>query len=167
MKKMRFFSVVGLCVMCLVVSMLLAGCGGDELVSESQVEIDQYGFPVSVDGTVGKMVERDGKRLMVVEATAYTARPEETKSYAVGIAAWGDKLTLGMRVIAVSRDLIPLGLGHNAEAVIHGLPGTYRVLDKMNKRWVHKIDIFFGEDVGLARKWGKRKVLISWGVLKK
>jgi 3D (Asp-Asp-Asp) domain-containing protein len=99
---------------------------------------------------------------MEVAASAYTARPEETKAVNHDIAAWGDKLVPGMKCIAVSRDLIPLGLGHNTPVKIEGLPGEYLVKDKMNKRWEKKIDIFFGQDVKAAKEWGKRTVTISW-----
>ncbi|MBI9079423.1 MAG: 3D domain-containing protein [Pseudodesulfovibrio sp.] len=144
----------------------LWGCSNDEFAGEQHVESDQYEFPTGVDGKVGKVTEKNGIRSMIVNASAYTDRPVETKKYAVGIAAWGDKLIPGMKAIAVSRDLIPLGLGHNAEVIIRGLSGKYHVLDKMNKRWEHKIDIFFGDDLSLAKKWGKRKIVISWSMPK-
>jgi 3D (Asp-Asp-Asp) domain-containing protein len=47
---------------------------------------------------------------------------------------------------------------------IEGLPGTYRVLDKMHGRWKNKIDIYMGNDIQAAKNWGKRKVVISWQV---
>jgi 3D (Asp-Asp-Asp) domain-containing protein len=47
---------------------------------------------------------------------------------------------------------------------IEGLPGTYVVLDKMNKRWEKKIDIYMGNDKEAAIQWGKRKVTITWKV---
>ncbi|MGB3587376.1 MAG: hypothetical protein WBA23_12590, partial [Tunicatimonas sp.] len=79
------------------------------------------------------------------------------------IAAWGDKLKPGMKAIAVSRDLLnEYGLEHNAKVKIKGLPGTYRVLDKMNKRWKKRIDIYMGTDISKAREWGKQQVEISW-----
>ncbi|GAL31452.1 hypothetical protein JCM19239_6216 [Vibrio variabilis] len=67
-----------------------------------------------------------------------------------------------MRSIAVSRDLIELGLDHNQEVTIEGFKGTYRVLDKMNKRWTKKIDIYMGNDVESAKQWGVREVTIIW-----
>ena len=96
-----------------------------------------------------------------VTATAYTSSPGETNSNP-SQAAWGDELKPGMKAIAVSRDLIKLGLSHNKEVRIDGLKGTYIVLDKMNKRWERKIDIYMGSDVKKAREWGKRKVKIYW-----
>lgn len=103
-----------------------------------------------------------GDHSMEVTASAYTLRPAETKDYAPGIAAWGDRLEPGMKAIAVSRDLIDEGLDHMTEVRIEGLEGTYIVRDKMNKRWERKIDIFMGTDVERAREWGKRRVTIHW-----
>lgn len=103
-----------------------------------------------------------GEQSMEVTASAYTLRASETKDYAPGIAAWGDKLEPGMKAIAVSRDLIDEGLGHMTEVRIEGLEGTWIVRDKMNARWEKKIDIFMGTDVERAREWGKRKVIIHW-----
>lgn len=102
------------------------------------------------------------ERSMEVTATAYTMREAETKKGPIGLAAWGDQLVPGMKVIAVSRDLIPQGLTHKTKVSIDGLPGTYVVRDKMNRRWNKKIDIFMGKDVKAARQWGKRKVVIRW-----
>ena len=98
---------------------------------------------------------------LAVTAIAYTSNPGETDSNP-SLTAWGDTLTPGMKAIAVSRDLIKIGLSHNQEVRIDGLKGTYIVLDKMNKRWEKKIDIYMGVDVEKAREWGKRKVKIYW-----
>lgn len=97
-----------------------------------------------------------------VTATAYTLSEAETKVGNVGLAAWGDRLTPGMKAIAVSRDLIEHGLTHGTEVTIDGLEGVYVVRDKMNKRWQNKIDIFMGNDVERAREWGKRTVIIRY-----
>jgi len=96
-----------------------------------------------------------------VTASAYTSSVGETDS-TPNLAAWGDTLKPGMKSIAVSRDLLELGLTHNQEVRIEGLDGTYRVLDKMNKRWEKKIDIYMGNDVKKARQWGKQDVVIYW-----
>ncbi|MDF1881986.1 3D domain-containing protein [Sulfurimonas sp. MAG313] len=96
-----------------------------------------------------------------VTATAYTSSRGETDS-TPSIAAWGDKLRPGMKSIAVSRDLLKRGLQHNAKLTIEGLTGEYTVLDKMNKRWTKKIDIYMGKDRKKALEWGKRKVIIHW-----
>ncbi len=98
---------------------------------------------------------------LTVTASAYTSSVGETDS-TPNHAAWGDKLKPGMKSIAVSRDLIKLGLTHQQEVRIEGFEGTFRVLDKMNKRWKKKIDIYMGKDVEKAREWGKQQVVIYW-----
>jgi 3D (Asp-Asp-Asp) domain-containing protein len=67
-----------------------------------------------------------------------------------------------MKAIAVSRDLLELGLTRGAEVEIEGMPGTYRVLDKMGRRWEKRIDIYMGVDIQAAREWGVRDVQISF-----
>ena len=103
-------------------------------------------------------------RTMEVTATAYNSVESQTKKGGPYTAAWGDQLEPGMKAIAVSRDLIPEGLDHKTEVSIEGLKGKYKVLDKMNKRWNKKIDIYMGNDIKKARHWGKRKVNIEWEV---
>jgi 3D (Asp-Asp-Asp) domain-containing protein len=98
---------------------------------------------------------------LVVTATAYNSLPEQTDAEP-HLAAWGDPITPGMKVIAVSRDLIPVGLDRHTPVKIEGFPGVYLVLDKMNKRWEKRIDIYMGHDLEAARAWGKRQVEISW-----
>jgi 3D (Asp-Asp-Asp) domain-containing protein len=103
---------------------------------------------------------RDWQTLEVL-ATAYTLAEDETKKGNVGLAAWGDRLKPGMKAIAVSRDLIPKGLDHRTRVKIEGLPGTYVVRDKMNRRWRNKVDILV-KNKRRAREWGKRPVVIRW-----
>lgn len=95
-----------------------------------------------------------------VTASAYNSLPEQTTKENAAIAAWGDELKPGMKVIAVSRDLIGKGLGYNTKVKIEGLEGVYLVKDKMHSRWTNKIDIYMGEDVQKARNWGRREVTI-------
>jgi 3D (Asp-Asp-Asp) domain-containing protein len=101
------------------------------------------------------------KRSLVVTATAYNSLPEQTDAEP-NLAAWGDPIEPGMKVIAVSRDLIPVGLDRRTPVEIEGFPGVYLVLDKMHKRWEKRIDIYMGDDLEAARAWGKRQVEISW-----
>jgi 3D (Asp-Asp-Asp) domain-containing protein len=96
-----------------------------------------------------------------VRASAYNSVPGQTVGNPA-IAAWGDRLQPGMKAIAVSRDLLEEGLDYNMEIQIEGLPGRYRVLDKMHPRWERKIDIYMGEDVEAALDWGVRDVTIRW-----
>ncbi len=96
-----------------------------------------------------------------VVATAFNSVSNQTDKNPA-ITAWGDTLKPGMKVIAVSRDLIDLGLVHNTVVTIEGLQGKYKVLDKMNKKWKMKIDIYMGTDIRAAKKWGKKRVKINW-----
>jgi len=101
-------------------------------------------------------------RQMTVTATAYTSHVNQTDSTPF-IAAWGDRLKPGMKVIAVSRDMLNVyGLKHRSKVRIKGLDGEYLVLDKMNKRWKKKIDIYMGMDLKKAFKWGRKKVELQW-----
>ena len=99
---------------------------------------------------------------ITVVATAYNAHPLQTTAKDHDITAWGDKLKPGMNCIAVSRDLIALGLRHNTRVTIEGFEGYFLVKDKMNKRWTKRIDIYMGNDVEAAREWGVRQVRITW-----
>lgn len=102
-------------------------------------------------------------KTMEVTATAYNSVEAQTKKGDAVTAAWGDKLKPGMKAIAVSRDLLEEeGFDHNTRVKIEGFPGTYRVLDKMNKRWEKRIDIYMGNDVADAREFGKQQVEITW-----
>lgn len=96
-----------------------------------------------------------------VTATAYNSVEAQT-SKQPWLAAWGDTLAPGMKVIAVSRDLLELGLGRGTVVRIDGLEGQFVVLDKMNKRWRRKIDVYMGSDIQAARKFGRRNVTIRW-----
>lgn len=104
-------------------------------------------------------------KTMEVTATAYNSVESQTKKGDPTTAAWGDKLKPGMKAIAVSRDLLQEeGIEHGAFVRIKGLPGKFKVLDKMNKRWKKKIDIYMGENTAQAKEWGRQKVEISWEV---
>ena len=103
----------------------------------------------------------EAERTLVVTASAYNSLPEQTVGNP-SVAAWGDVLEPGVKAIAVSRDLLELGLVRGARVRIEGLPGEYAVLDKMARRWSRKIDIYMGDDVEAARTWGVREVRIHW-----
>ena len=96
-----------------------------------------------------------------VTATAYNSLANQTQGDP-RLTAWGDKLVPGMKAIAVSRDLIDMGLTHGVKVTIDGMSGTFIVRDKLNKRWKRRIDIYMGNDVSAAKAWGKRKVTIRW-----
>jgi 3D (Asp-Asp-Asp) domain-containing protein len=101
------------------------------------------------------------ERVLVVTATAYNSLPGQTRGDPRR-GAWGDLLKPGMKAIAVSRDLLAEGLRRGVRVRIEGLEGEYVVLDKMNRRWRRKIDIYMGDDLAAARRWGRRKVTIRW-----
>ena len=96
-----------------------------------------------------------------VTATAYTSTKRQTDSTPY-LAAWNNRLKPGIKSIAISRDLLAMGLGNGSIVTIDGLRGKYKVLDKMNKRWKKKIDIYMGLNHKKAIHWGKRKVTIRW-----
>ena len=96
-----------------------------------------------------------------VTATAYNSLAYQTSDQP-NITAFGDSLKPGMKCIAVSRDLLALGLKHNTLVTIDGLEGIYLVKDKMNRRWKNRIDIYMDNDVKAAKKWGRKKVTISY-----
>jgi len=96
-----------------------------------------------------------------VTATAYNSLPAQTQGDPT-LTAWGQKLVPGMKAVAVSRDLLSMGLTRGVKVKIEGLSGTYIVLDKLNKRWKRRIDIYMGTDEKAARQWGKREVTIRW-----
>lgn len=100
-----------------------------------------------------------------VTATAYNSVVSQTNSNP-HITAFGDSLKPGMKYIAVSKDLIKKGLKHNTPVKINGFEDIYFVKDKMHSRWKNKIDIYMGIDVKAAKKWGRKKIKISYGILK-
>jgi len=102
-----------------------------------------------------------GANELEVIATAYNSHPSQTQGDP-RVTAWGDPLRPGIKAVAVSRDLISLGLTRGTEVEIEGLPGRYTVLDKMARRWEKRIDIYMGKDVRAAREWGRRRVTIRW-----
>jgi len=107
-----------------------------------------------------------GRASLNVTATAYNSVDTQTDG-SPHVGAWGDDLDAavqpGIRVIAVSQDLLAEhGLRRGQGVRIHGLKGEFVVLDKMPKRWTHRIDIYMQKDVRAARKWGRRRVKISW-----
>ena len=112
-----------------------------------------------------KVVDKYEWHSLTVTVTAYNSLAYQTSDNP-NITAWGDSLVPGMKCIAVSRDLIGLGLKHNIPVKIEGLDGIFIVKDKMNTRWKNRIDIYMDNDVNKAKKWGKRKLKISYGVLR-
>lgn len=100
-----------------------------------------------------------------VVATAYNSTHAQTDGDP-HIGAWGDRLdrVKDARVIAVSRDLLKRGLTRGQRVKLHGYKGEFVVLDKMSKRWRNHIDLFMDKDLHGARRFGRRRVKISWEV---
>lgn len=131
---------------------LLVGCAETYRTNDSSQTLlpeDEFAEPPGAE------------RTLTVTASAYNSLPGQTSGNP-SIAAWGDRLKPGMKAIAVSRDLLHMGLDHRTEVKIEGLPGTYVVLDRMHHRWRKKIDIYMGVNRPKALNWGKRKVKITW-----
>lgn len=105
-------------------------------------------------------------KIIKVTATAYNSLAYQTNSNP-NITAFGDSLRPGMRYIAVSRDLLDSGLVHNTKVKIQGFDSLFTVKDKMNRRWRKRIDIYMGNDVKKAKKWGKNKIEIEYCLPKK
>jgi 3D (Asp-Asp-Asp) domain-containing protein len=112
-----------------------------------------------------KVADKYDWHSLTVTVTAYNSLAYQT-SADPNITAWGDSLVPGMKCIAVSRDLISRGLKHNTRVKIEGFDGIFLVKDKMNKRWKNRIDIYMDNDVKKAKKWGKRKLRIMYGVIR-
>lgn len=111
---------------------------------------------------VSMNVTAASKKSMTVDATAYNSVPGQTDDDP-WVAAWNNRLRPGEKVIAVSRDLEKHGLTNGAKVKIEGLPGTYTVRDRMNKRFKNRIDVWMEKDIKKARNWGKKKLKIIWG----
>lgn len=108
------------------------------------------------------LLQQFGKNKLRVTATAYTSHVSQTDKTPF-LAAWNNRLYPGIKAIAVSRDLIAkYGLRNGTKVRIAGLPGFYRVRDKMNKRYKKRIDVYMGVDRSRALRWGRRSVVIYW-----
>ncbi|WP_418513125.1 3D domain-containing protein [Corallibacter sp.] len=102
-------------------------------------------------------------KTLEVTATAYNSLTNQTNTNP-HITAFGDSLIPGMKYIAVSRDLLALGLHHNTSVCIEGFDDIYLVKDKMHWRWKKRIDIYMGLNVKAAKNWGRKKVFIQYQV---
>ena len=96
-----------------------------------------------------------------VTITAYNSVRSQTDGDPT-IAAWGDRLKPGMKAVAVSHDLMKRGLTRGKKIKIKGLKGYYVVLDRMSRRWKKRIDIYMGNNVRKARRWGRQRRHIPW-----
>ncbi|MBU3822201.1 3D domain-containing protein [Flavobacteriaceae bacterium XHP0103] len=102
---------------------------------------------------------------MIVTATAYNSTTRQTNSNP-HITAFGDSIFPGLNYIAVSNDLLKSRLKYNTPVKIEGLDSIYFVKDRMHSRWKNRIDIYMGLNVDAAKKWGRKKVTILYGIPK-
>lgn len=102
-----------------------------------------------------------GAHELSVTATAYNSVPAQTDSLP-NRGAWGDRIVPGMKIIAVSPDLVRKGLKRGTKVRIEGVEGEWTVLDRTPSRLRNHIDIYMGVDVNAAREWGRRRVKIRW-----
>jgi len=107
------------------------------------------------------LVAKERHKKEHVTITAYNSVGSQTDGNPT-IAAWGDRLRPGMKVVAVSYDLMKRGLTRGKKIRIKGLDGQYVVLDRMAKRWKKRIDIYMGTNVRKARRWGRQRRPITW-----
>jgi 3D (Asp-Asp-Asp) domain-containing protein len=106
---------------------------------------------------------QEKQQTLLVTATAFNSLPKQGQGDP-NVGAWGDKITPGMHIIAVSADLLSLGLKRGTRVRIEGLRNEYAVLDRMPPKWKRRIDIYMGNDVNAARSWGRRNVNIYWTI---
>jgi 3D (Asp-Asp-Asp) domain-containing protein len=106
---------------------------------------------------------QEKQKNLLVTATAFNSLPKQGQG-SPNVGAWGDRITPGVNAVAVSDDLVSLGLTRGTKVRIEGMRNEYVVLDKMPARWKKRIDIYMGNDVKAARAWGKRNVNIYWTV---
>jgi 3D (Asp-Asp-Asp) domain-containing protein len=138
----------------------LSGCARGKHIQLAEPPSAQERNPARVSIPVPEPAPSP-ERTLRVTAAAYNSTVAQTDSRPAE-AAWGDSLVPGLRAIAISRDLIPLGLGQGVTVRIEGLEGEFTVLDKMDARWRKRIDVYFGKDVAAARQWGEKQVVIRW-----
>lgn len=102
------------------------------------------------------------KHKLRVVATAYTSHRSQTDRTPF-LAAWNNRIRPGMKIIAVSNDLIrKYGITNGTKVRISGLPGVYTVRDKMHPRMRRHIDIYMGTNRRRALRWGRRRVTLYW-----
>ena len=118
-----------------------------------------------VSSGAGAAHGKGGPLSLNVTATAYNSTDTQTDD-SPHHGAWGDALdeavNPGLRVIAVSPDLLKKGLRRGQRVRIRGLKGAFVVLDKMPARWTNRIDIYMHKDLRAAQRWGRRRVRIYW-----
>jgi 3D (Asp-Asp-Asp) domain-containing protein len=108
-----------------------------------------------------KQADAPRERVLNVIATAYNSTRAQTDAHP-NVGGWGDRIEPRMKVLAVSPDLVAAGLKRGTRVRIDGVRGEWIVLDRTPSRLRNHIDLYMGEDVAAARKWGRRRVTIRW-----
>lgn len=126
-----------------------------DVVSSQALAIDDLKYLLSE--ALGQEYSGQPINSLVVTATAYTAREEECNSQP-WVTASGTPSRVG--AIAVSRDLEDRGVKLGDVVIIKGM-GSFRVEDRMNKRWQNKIDILHA-NLEAAKIFAKRDVELMW-----
>jgi 3D (Asp-Asp-Asp) domain-containing protein len=153
-----------------LLALALPGCAGTKttrtaptLAAAPARTTDALGRLADPDFLFTGSDKRSSNRLKV-KAMAYTScsASGKKKSKRVARGAWGDALTDDVNAVAVSPDLLEMGLDRGDLISIEGLPGQYKVLDVMHGRHDKTIDIFYGDDRCGALQWGKRTLTITW-----
>jgi 3D (Asp-Asp-Asp) domain-containing protein len=149
----------------LVMALALPGCAGTKTAKTAPVQttdvaaLDRLADPDFLFTGKGK---QPGNTLRV-KAMAYTAcSVGKKRAKRAPRGAWGDPLTEDANAVAISPDLLEMGLDRGDLITIEGLPGKYKVLDVMHSRHDKSIDIFYGDDQCGALQWGKRTLTITW-----
>jgi 3D (Asp-Asp-Asp) domain-containing protein len=122
-----------------------------------------FGLLILISCSTFQKPLQEKQQSLLVTATAYNSLPKQGQGNP-NIGAWGDRITPGVHAIAVSEDLVSLGLTRGTKVRIEGIKTEYVVMDRMPARWKKRIDIYMGNDVKAARTWGKREVNIYWTV---
>ena len=102
-----------------------------------------------------------GEQSMTVTATAYNSTPAQTSGNP-NEGAGSDEIRPGMKVLAVSPDLIESGLNRGTKVRIDGVDGVWTALDRTASRFSNRIDLYMGTDVDAAVTWGIKEVTIFW-----
>jgi len=106
-------------------------------------------------------IPQEKQQTLLVTATAFNSLSKQGQGDP-NLGAWGDRITPGMNAIAVSADMVSIGLTRGTKVRIEGLRNEYVVLDRMPAKWKKRIDIYMGNDINAARTWGRREVKIYW-----
>ena len=122
-----------------------------------------FGLLILTSCSALQKIPQEKQQSLLVTATAFNSLPKQGQGNP-NVGAWGDRITPGVNAIAVSDDLVSLGLTRGTKVQIEGMKNEYVVLDRMPAKWKKRIDIYMGNDVKAARDWGKREVNIYWTV---